>query len=192
MLGALLPCIAWPQIGSIVVTSGASFQPGVPAKGSIGTIFCTGLTVSGVVLATGTPLPATLAGVTVAIGGVAAPLFSVADPGGYQQIDSQVPIDAGGAQVVVGQNGAQGSATATNDPNAPGDFFRLGGTQSGVFQPGSGYSLLTTGGPAKAGETIVGYATGLPAAVSASPRPRRRVRRNRPGGTSAERWGPAA
>src|SRR5208283_3642887 len=100
-----------------------SFQLGMPAKGSIGTIFCTGLKISGVVAATSAPLPTALAGVTVTVGGVAAPLFAVADLGGYQQINFQVPTDPGGAQVVVSQNSAQGSATATNNSNAPGDFF---------------------------------------------------------------------
>ena len=55
---------------------------GLPAAGSIGTIFCTGLSVKGVVSAAGLPLPNSLAGTTVTIGGAAAPLFAVADLGG--------------------------------------------------------------------------------------------------------------
>src|ERR1035437_1972294 len=68
----LLPWMAWCQIGNITVTSAASFQPGVPPAGSIGTIFYTGLAVKGVVGAAGVPLPRTLAGVTVSIGGAPA------------------------------------------------------------------------------------------------------------------------
>jgi uncharacterized protein (TIGR03437 family) len=168
-LGVLLHWTAWSQIGNIVVTSGASFQPGIPPALSVGTIFCTGVTVTGVVAAASTPLQTVLAGVTVTVGGVAAPLFAVADVGGYQQINFQVPVYTGAAQVVVSQNGSQGSATATNDPDAPGDFFQIGGTQLGVFQHGSDYSLVTPSNPAKAGETIVAYATGLPTAVPAPP-----------------------
>jgi uncharacterized protein (TIGR03437 family) len=158
--------MAWCQIGNITVTSAASFQPGVPPAGSIGTIFCTGLAVRGVVGAAGVPLPWTLAGVTVSIGGAPAPLFAVADLGGYQQINFQVPLEAkgipdtGGIQVVVGQNGVQGSATA-KVADIAGKFFRIAGTQLGAFQHGGDYSLVTSEKPAKAGETIIGYATGL-------------------------------
>jgi uncharacterized protein (TIGR03437 family) len=133
----LLPGVIWCQIGNIVVTSAASFQPGVPAKGSIGTIFCTGLTVTGVVSAPSAPLPFSLSGVAVTMGGAAAPLFAVTDLDGYQQINFQVPLEAksspdGTMQVVVGQNGRQGSATA-DKPIRPGDFFRIGSTPFGAF-----------------------------------------------------------
>jgi uncharacterized protein (TIGR03437 family) len=165
-VGFLLPVIASGQIGNIVVTSGASFQPGLPPKGSIGTIFCTGLRVSGIVGASGTPLPTSLAGVTVTVGGVAAPLFAVADLGGYQQINFQVPVpDSGvlpfeGTQVTVAQSGAQGSTTVKASPS-PGDFFRIPGTQYGIFQHAADYSLVTPDNPARAGEIIIAYATGL-------------------------------
>lgn len=40
------------QIRDVVVTSGATFEPGLPPKGSIGTLFCRGLTgIDGVVSA---------------------------------------------------------------------------------------------------------------------------------------------
>lgn len=158
--------VAWSQIGNITVTSAASFQPGVPPPGSIGTIFCTGLDIKGVVGAAGVPLPWTLAGVTVTIGGAPAPLFAVADLGGYQQINFQVPLEAkfnpdrSGAQVVVSQNGVQGSATA-KAPDSAGDFFRIPGTLLGIFQHCGDYSLVTSEKPATAGETIIAYATGL-------------------------------
>src|ERR1035437_11089216 len=53
----LLPWMAWCQIGNIVVTNAARFRTGIPAPGSIGTIFCTGLVVTGIVSASGVPLP---------------------------------------------------------------------------------------------------------------------------------------
>jgi len=80
-------CFAQNAIQNIVVTSGASFQIGLPHVGSIGTIFCTGLIVKGVIPATTVPLPFTLAGVTVTVGGARAPLFAVAALSGYQQIN---------------------------------------------------------------------------------------------------------
>lgn len=167
--GLLLPAAARCQIGNIVVTSAASFQPGLPASGSIGTIFCTGLVVSGTVIAPGVPLPLSLAGVTVTVGSAGAPIFAVAGLGGYEQINFQVPLEAkfnpdGTVQVVVGQNGGQGSVVVSQ-PVQAGDFFRIAGTQFGVFQHALDYSLVTVDSPAKAGETIVAYATGLPTAV---------------------------
>jgi uncharacterized protein (TIGR03437 family) len=185
--GILFPAAAWAQIGNIVVTDAASFRVGMPQPDSIGTIFCTGLSVNGVAPASGVPLPLTLAGVTVSIGDAQAPLFAVADLGGFQQINFQVPLEAQfttesqlnpdgatqyitTAQVVVGQNGAQGSATAATDPTTPGEFFRLGAgaTQYGIFQHAD-YSLVTEQSPAAPGETIMAYLTGLPTATQPAP-----------------------
>lgn len=91
-LKALLPALLSAQISHIVVTDGASFEAGLlPAPGSIGTIFCTGLSVTGVVSAPGTPLPQTLAGVTVTVGGAQAPLFAVADLGDISRSISKYP-----------------------------------------------------------------------------------------------------
>jgi uncharacterized protein (TIGR03437 family) len=149
-----------------VVTSGASFQSGLPANGSIGTIFCTGLSLQDVVIATSLPLPTSLAGVTVTVGGAVAPLFAVANLGAFQQINFQVPLDAASGYVTVSQNGFQASVTALA-LNIVGDFFRIGGTSYGVFQHGADYSLVTEGNPAKAGEAIIAYATGFQAAVPA-------------------------
>ena len=167
--GFLLPIAGWAQISNIKVVSAASFGPGLPANGSLGTVFCTGLAVQGVVSAEKTPLPTTLAGVTVTIGGVLAPLLAVAELGGYQQINFQVPLEVpinadGTTQVLVGQGTVQGLTTASNDFSAPGEFFRDPVTQYGIFQHSRDYSLVTQANPATAGETIVAYLTGLPTA----------------------------
>ena len=78
--------LAPAQISNLAVTSGASFEPGVPARGSIASNFRTGLEVAQVVSASGYPLPLALAGVEVRIGGALAPQFAVAPLSGYQQI----------------------------------------------------------------------------------------------------------
>ena len=165
----LLPT-AFASIDNIVVTSAASFQIGTPPPGSIGTIFCTGLTIPGLVTAAGVPLPYSLAGISVTIGRAQAPLFAVAELSGYQQINFQVPSAAewipgmdGSFAVVIQQNGAQGSATATNAaPLSPGDFFRLPGTSYGIFQHNSAYcSLVMESSPAQPGENLVTYLTGV-------------------------------
>src|SRR5579872_6669222 len=108
----LSPVAVWCQIGIIVVGNGASLRPGLPPNGSIGTVFCTGLTVSGFVSAQGFPLPTTVAGVTVTVRGVPAPLFAVADLGfGFQRVDFQVPQEFGSyppeMNSVLNKNGVQ-------------------------------------------------------------------------------------
>lgn len=174
-LGALFACVAQCQIGNIVVTNAASFQLGMPPDGSIGTIFCTGIVIPGLVTAQSIPLPFSLAGVTVSVGGLAAPLFAVADLGGFQQINFQAPSELnlnsdGLLPIIVSQNGSQGSVNVDPAPaDSVGDFFRLEATQFGIFQHGADYSLVTPENPATAGETLIAYATGLPTATPLVP-----------------------
>lgn len=99
-------CLAQNAIQNIVVTSAASFQIGLPARGSVGTMFCTGLSIQGVTGAKTVPLPLSLSDVTVTVGGAVAPLFAVAALNGYQQINFEVPQEAtidndGSAQIIV-------------------------------------------------------------------------------------------
>jgi uncharacterized protein (TIGR03437 family) len=171
------------QIANIVVTSAASFQPGMPPPGSIGAVFCTGLQVNGTVSFSALPLLTSLAGVTVTIGGIPSPLFAVADVGGHQQINFQVPLEAnfnydGTVAVAVAQGSAQGLANVKSAyvvwasdyaSVTPGEFFRVGGTQYGAFQHSRDYSPVTETNPAAPGETIIGYLTGLPPATPAPP-----------------------
>ncbi|HSW50587.1 MAG TPA: hypothetical protein VLH09_10450, partial [Bryobacteraceae bacterium] len=44
----------------------------------------------------------------------------------------------------------------------PGEFFRWPGTDRGVFQHWPDYSLVTPENPARPGETIIAYLTGMP------------------------------
>lgn len=150
---------------NITITSAASFQRGLPPKGSISTAFCTGLQVQGVIYATTNPLPLTLAGISITVGGAPAPIFGVADDGGYQQINFEVPQEAvpnsdGTWTVTAGQNGTQ-ITTQVATLQSPGDFF-LVGTNLGAFQHSADFSLVTEQNPAHTGEVLVGYLTGLP------------------------------
>jgi hypothetical protein len=118
------------------------------------------------------PLPLSLAGVTVTVGGLAAPLFAVADLGGYQQINFQVPredlgLSGGAVTVVVSQNAQQGTVAVAPADNMGGAFFRIGSTQYGVFQHASDYSVVTSDNPARPGEFLIAYVTGLPPATPA-------------------------
>jgi uncharacterized protein (TIGR03437 family) len=151
---------------SITVTSAASFQLGLPPPGSLATAFCTGFQVQGVIQATAYPLPRTLGGISITVGGAPAPILAVADVGGYQQINFEVPQealvnpDAKTWTVSANQNGSKITAQVAMF-QSPGDFFQIGNYR-GAFQRGIDFSLVTEQNPARAGEVLVGYLTGLP------------------------------
>ena len=159
--------VAPAQVANIAVTSGASFEPGVPPRGSLASIFCTGLDVSQIAVADRDryPLPLTLAGVEVRIGGASAPLFAVAPLGGYQQINLQVPQEAqfGGpdVEVEVSQQGRRGTVRAPVALSSPRDFFRWPGGFA-ALQHAVDYAAVTPQNPARGGEMLLAYLTGLP------------------------------
>lgn len=170
IIAAIAACAVagWAEIGNTVVTSAANFERGMPWRGSIASVFCTGLTgIRGIVAADHYPLPLELAGVRVRIGGTLAPLFAVAQLDGYQQINLQVPWDAGftATDITIEQAGEQ-ARFPVPAVRGPGDFFRLA-DGSGAFQHAADYALVSTGNPARAGEVVIGYLTGL----VADPRP---------------------
>ena len=164
VLGLVLaPVLLIAQIANVVVTDAAKFQPGLPAQDSLATIFCTGIVVNGTVTApVNQPLPFSLGGVSVKVGNVAAPLLAVADLGGYQQINFQVPVGTfvGLSSVDITQ-GANQTSVIPPAPDSPGEFFGIRGTQFGAFQHARDFSLVTPDNPASPGEPIVGYGTGL-------------------------------
>jgi uncharacterized protein (TIGR03437 family) len=114
------------------------------------------------------PLPATLGGATVTIGGVAAPLigaYPASTPGGLDQINLQVPIEVDGqpeADVVVTSNGVMGAPQTMTLGPAPAFFTQNAtGAGDGAFVHTDGVTLITPANPAAAGEVIILYATGL-------------------------------
>lgn len=147
------------QIQNIAAASAANFESGLPPPGSIAAIFCTGLNIIGVVQAAQTPLPFQLNGVSVTIGGAPAPIFAIADLGGFQQINVQVPNEATSASVVIQAGSLTGSSTAILRAS-PGDFFR-NPDGTGVFQHNADYSLVTPANPARPGEALIAYLTGI-------------------------------
>jgi uncharacterized protein (TIGR03437 family) len=177
-LTALLYSIGNAAIENVVVTSGASFELGLPAKGSIAAIFCTGLEgIEGVVAAKEMPLPRELAGVRVTVGGASAPIFAIAALGGYQQINIQVPQEArititGNYPVwpvsdtvaqtdLVVEQGNQRARVEVIVRKSPGDFFELEGGFA-ILQHASDYSLVTPENPARPDEVLIAYLTGMP------------------------------
>jgi len=133
----------------------ASYQPGV-SPGSIVSIFGSGFTAASA-QATGYPLPLSLAGVSVTIGGKAAPLYYV----GPTQINAQVPVDlpANLQALVINVAGASvNGGTLVVQATAPG-VFAISATQAAVTDQDG--SLNNMGAPAAAGSTITVFVTGI-------------------------------
>jgi len=165
--------VAAADVSTPVYTSGAisaasyAPQPTPLTPGSLISLFGYNLAGAGGA-ATTLPLPTNLNGVSVTIGGIPAPLIASAAasvPGGTDQINLQVPAELAGrstADIVVTNNGVSGAPETVALGTAPA-FFTLNaaGTGDGIFVHSDGITLITPSNPAKAGETIVLYATGL-------------------------------
>jgi uncharacterized protein (TIGR03437 family) len=153
-----------PAAGGFV--NGASFLPGwVP--GGLGSIFGTGLMegVDGIVLAETAPFPTTLRGVQVLVENVPAPIISIANVNGQEQINIQVPFQisapSNNAVVTIINNGASttvvGVQILREQPGifeytiAEGKFAAALHTDFKVVQPSN---------PAHAGEVILLFWTG--------------------------------
>ena len=107
------------------------------------------------------PLPSTLAGTTVTIGGKTAPIFNVVDLNGTEQISFQVPVDVAAGQslpVVLNNGFASATAQISLTPTQPG-IFTTDGTQAVALH--ADFSLITAAHPAAQNETIVVFCTGL-------------------------------
>jgi uncharacterized protein (TIGR03437 family) len=177
----LAPSVLRPAdqtIQVVAVTNSADFQPGLPQKGSLASIFCTGLQGGpGVITAPSQPpLPTeiTVAGssVSVWVNFVQAPILAIAFEQGYQQINVQVPWEAPQnplfVQVFQGSN--MGYLV---DPNPWVDFpfgdtatfkwsvFFINADGYAVVQHASDYSLVTKQNPAHAGEFLTAYGISL-------------------------------
>ncbi len=157
-----------PSLAISGFRNGASFFPGV-SPGAIVSIFGTGIApaVQGVVspgIVAG-QLPTSLAGVDVTFNGLQAPIFSVSNIAGTEQVTVQVPFDLppGQANVTVRVNG--GSTTINNVP--------ILSVQPGIFETadanGRKYAIATRpdgsfvspANPARKGESVRVYLTGL-------------------------------
>jgi uncharacterized protein (TIGR03437 family) len=170
---------AVPAIAANGVVNGASFVSGGIVPGEIATIFGTNLTTAtGINLASTLPLPAQFMTVQVLVNGNAAPIFAVDNVNGQQQINFQVPFEAGAittATVQVVSNGLAGNTITVPVIAQPGIFgYTSGSTVYGAILHAD-YSLADTGNPAVAGETVLIYCTGLgfvsPAQTDGTPAP---------------------
>jgi uncharacterized protein (TIGR03437 family) len=155
------------------VTNAASFAAGSLAPGEIATIFGSNVTSStGIKFTSSLPLPKEFLNVSVMINGSAAPLFAVDNVHGQQQINFQVPWEVASgstATVVIANNGATSSPMFAPVLAAqPGIFaYSSAGQNFGAILH-SNFQLADTAHPAKGGETVLIYCTGL-GAVSSPP-----------------------
>ena len=101
------------------------------------------------------PLPLSLAGATLTVNDVPAPLYAVSPT----QVDFQVPYDISGSVAQVTLNTSSGSATVR---------LNLAGASPGIFHSGeeanifhADYLRVSDLAPAQSGEQLVLYASGL-------------------------------
>jgi uncharacterized protein (TIGR03437 family) len=139
--------------------NGATFVKNVAiAPGAIVTIFGTNLA-DGVAIASGAPYPTVLGTTRVTFNGIAAPLFYVS----AGQINAQAPFEMGvgsaSIQVTRGTTVSPlGSVTVANV--SPGIFILDQTTAQGAILHAN-YAIVGGNSPARTGETLQVYATGL-------------------------------
>jgi uncharacterized protein (TIGR03437 family) len=141
------------------VVNGASFAKIAIAPGAIITIFGTGLAGS-TLSSSGAPLPTVLADTSVTFNGIAAPLFFVSS----SQINAQAPFDlqAGSASIQV-KRGSVPSVVRTVSVAtvSPGIFILDQASGAGAVLHSSDFSLVGSDSPARPGEYLAIYCTGL-------------------------------
>ncbi|MEO8598042.1 MAG: CHRD domain-containing protein [Candidatus Solibacter sp.] len=148
---------ATPSVGGVIAANGDKNATTVTPGGLI-SIYGSNLTKVSTDLSgwAGLVLPGTLNGTSVTIGGKSAAILYV----GSEQINAQVPSDvAAGQQTVVVKNafGTTSAFTVTVAANAPAIFF----SPVAAVLKNVDFSLVSASNPAKAGEVIVVYCTGL-------------------------------
>ncbi len=163
-----------PAVFAGGIVNAASFAPGAAlAPGSIVSVF--GRKLASTAGATSLPLPKTLGGATLQVGGTEAPLFYSSDG----QINAQLPFEVAAAtrpQVVVkGPDFITVPETITIAPARPGIFtLSQDGKGQGAILDGRG-RVVDANAPAAAGDVVAVYCTGLgatqPAAVTGQAAP---------------------
>lgn len=165
---------AGPTLSASSFVNAADFQVGSLSPCSLATIIAPGLAPGLQGMVTGNlfgPLPYQLANDTVSVNGIPAPLLNVGmNAAGQQQITFQVPCDAtpgSSAAVQVNVGAGKGTVNVAIQPASPG-IFKYAMTD-GVSRPvlvrpdGSFVSLQN---PARRGENLVAFVTGLGAPSS--------------------------
>jgi uncharacterized protein (TIGR03437 family) len=162
-----------PLLAPASITNAASFAMGITPGGLV-SLFGSDITnVTGIVTASGLPLPTQIAGTSVTIYSSqavseSAPILAVANVNGQQQVNFQWPFDMQGYDgVVVGNNGSLSVPVPARDFRAQPAIFMIDATTPAI-QHASNFQPVTVSNPASAGELIAIYLTGL---GDVSPRP---------------------
>ncbi len=154
------------------VVNGASFVGGGVVPGEIATIFGTNLTSSTGINLTSSPLPTAFLNSSVMVNNQPVALFAVDNVNGQQQINFQVPWEVASkpnATVAV-ENNSTASVSFELPVLAaqPGIFnYTVGGNIFGAILHAN-FQTANSANPAKPGETVLIYCTGL-GAVSSAP-----------------------
>ena len=153
-----------PRFDAGAVTNSASFMSGM-AAGSLVTAFAAGVRDQpGSLVADSLPLPLVLGGVSVTVAGIAAPVYSVSNQNGQEQVTFQAPwsvATVSSAPVIITRDGnSSAPAGVTASPVQPGVY--TGGGQAIVVRAAD-YTLR-----APKGDYVFVYASGL-GAVSNTP-----------------------
>ncbi len=162
-----------PLIFQEGIVSSANFAPGATplAPGSILSLFGRNLTAS-TLAASALPLPRQLGGVKVLVAGLEAPLVSVAAGQDFDQINFQAPVELAAlnrADVVVSNNGVLSNPEGISiAPGVPGIFTSNQQGTGSAAALHADFALVTPARPARSGETILLFATGLGAVQPAS------------------------
>lgn len=150
-----------PVSGVTAVTNAASFEEGV-TPGSIAAVSGAGIT-QGVAAAVSFPLPTTLAGTTVRVNGTPAPLFAVAEAGGRQQINFQVPWSLAGAaaaDLMVETNGTAATPVRVGVRAVQPGLFTPDGVRAAALH-GADFRLVDAANPVDKGEIVLLFGTGF-------------------------------
>jgi uncharacterized protein (TIGR03437 family) len=156
-LAFLAPLVALAQVQIASVVNGASFT-GAPAPGSVATLFGSNLA-NATAAAQSVPLPTMLAGVTVSVNGMAAPLWYVS----AGQINFEMPAEIGAgppATVVVNSPGGASAPFSFNVPQAAPGIFSYGANLA-VAVTQADNVLIDANHPVTAGTLITVYLNGL-------------------------------
>lgn len=153
------------------VANGASFKNGGVVPGEMATLFGTNLTTNtGINVTSGLPLPALFLTDGVMVNNHSAALFAVDNVNGQQQINFQVPWEVASgptATIAVAIGDTTGASLTVPVLTAqPGIFnYSVGANTFGAILHAN-LQTANTANPAKPGETVLIYCTGLGAVMS--------------------------
>ena len=142
-----------PVISGNAVVNAANFTPQI-SPGALATVFA--LNITGVTASASAPLPPSLAGVSVSVNGVNAPILYVTST----QVNFQVPwgTNVGSATLTISSNGVVGNTVTVPVATAAPGLFTYGSGRAVVQN--FDFSLNTSSNPAKVGSTVMAYLTG--------------------------------